>query len=98
LYIIAYFSVYRLPFALQPHSIPMAETISSRRRSGQENVEFKAPYEIDEKLEVPHVISSADSYHDVWGDTDNDIRDMQRLGKKQEFKVMTSSQEGVAIG
>ena len=76
----------------------MAETISSRRRSGQENVELKGPYEIDEKLEVSHVISSADGYHDVWGDTENDIRDMQRLGKKQEFKVMTSSQKGVAIG
>lgn len=22
-----------------------------------------------------------------WGDTANDVRDMQRLGKKQEFKV-----------
>lgn len=24
-----------------------------------------------------------------WGDTANDVRDMQRLGKKQEFKVCT---------
>lgn len=25
-----------------------------------------------------------------WGDTANDVRDMQRLGKKQEFKVLTT--------
>lgn len=25
-----------------------------------------------------------------WGDTANDVRDMQRLGKKQEFKVMNN--------
>src|ERR1700722_13369901 len=36
-------------------------------------------------------VGSSYAYDDVWGDTPDDVRDMQRLGKKQEFKVLCTS-------
>ena len=69
----------------------MAENISLRGRSRQENVEPKTPYQMAEKLDIQDVGSTSyntGAYEDGWGDTHHDIRDMQRLGKKQEFKVI----------
>jgi hypothetical protein len=79
----------------------MAENISLHRRSRQENIELKKPYEMDEKVGLQVVDSSAYTVGadgDVWGDTECDIRDMQRLGKKQEFKVIASPTKESAFG
>ena len=68
----------------------MAEGLSLRGRSRQENVEPKTSYPVDEKLGVQDVAAppyTAEAYECSWGDTQFDIRDMQRLGKKQEFKA-----------
>jgi hypothetical protein len=78
--------------------IPMAENISLGRHSGQENTELKTPYQTDEKLDVQDVASpsyNGGAYDDIWGDTEYDIRDMHRLGKKQEFKVFASPARSV---
>ena len=74
----------------------VAEEITLRRRSRQENIELKTPYEMAKKLDIqdggapPY---NADAYEDVWGDTEYDIRDMRRLGKMQEFKVIANVAE-----
>ena len=68
----------------------MTEGLSLRGGSRQENVEPKTSYLVDEKLRIQDVTASpynAEAYEGSWGDTQHDIRDMQRLGKKQEFKA-----------
>ena len=37
-------------------------------------------------IDAGHESPRQDGYEDVWGDSKNDMRDMLRLGKKQEFK------------
>jgi hypothetical protein len=79
----------------------MDENNSLHRRPRQENIELKNPYETNEKVGVQDVDSpayTAGADEDVWGDTEYDIRDMQRLGKKQEFKVIASPTKEGAIG
>lgn len=71
----------------------MAEKNPLHHTLRQENVELKDAYQTVETLDAQHVISpssNANTYEDGWGDTEHDIRDMQRLGKKQEFKVLAS--------
>ncbi|KAL1606611.1 hypothetical protein SLS60_004016 [Paraconiothyrium brasiliense] len=48
---------------------------------------MKAPYNLDEPAShtSPNNSPRYDS-EDMWGDTSDDVRDMQRLGKAQEFK------------
>lgn len=67
----------------------MAESLVHRRRSRQEDVELKTVYHVSEELppDTKSISYDAEAHDGVWGDTQNDIRDMQRLGKKQEFKV-----------
>jgi hypothetical protein len=76
----------------------MAEKNALHQHSQQDNVELKNPYQIDEKLDAQDGASptyKANTREDGWGDTAHDIRDMQRLGKKQEFKVFASPANGV---
>lgn len=66
----------------------MAES-SLRRRSVEpepyrDNIEMKGPY-ISEVASDKHNAENGDLTEE-WGDTANDLRDMQRLGKTQEFK------------
>lgn len=71
----------------------MAEKKALHQHSRQDNVELKNPYQTDEKLDAQDGASptyDANTYEDGWGDTAQDVRDMQRLGKKQEFKVFAS--------
>lgn len=65
----------------------MADATALRRRSRQEGIELKSPHQVSEQLDAQDVGSSSEAYKDpIWGDTQHDLRDMQRLGKKQEFK------------
>jgi choline transport protein len=68
----------------------MADNTSLHQRARQEGIESKAPHQSSEELATKEV-GSSHIYDDVWGDTPHDIRDMQRLGKKQEFKVLCIS-------
>ena len=68
----------------------MAENTSLHQRAPQEGIESKAPHQRSEEL-VTKEVGSSYVYDDVWGDTLQDVRDMQRLGKKQEFKVLCIS-------
>src|ERR1700730_4678932 len=68
----------------------MAETTSLHQRVRQEGIEPKVPQQTSEEL-APKEGGSSHVYDDVWGDTPHDVRDMQRLGKKQEFKVLCIS-------
>lgn len=68
----------------------MDENLSLHRRARQEGIEPKTPHQGSEELDTKEVGSSY-VYDDVWGDTPDDVRDMQRLGKKQEFKVLCIS-------
>ena len=61
---------------------------STERLSSGHSIEMKDSFKVSENSDGQH-------NHDVpnhggdgeqWGDTPNDLRDMQRLGKKQEFK------------
>ena len=65
----------------------MDENLSLHRRARQEGIEPKAPLQGSKELDTKEVGFSY-VYDDVWGDTPDDVRDMQRLGKKQEFKVL----------
>lgn len=55
-----------------------------------DDIEIKAPYNISEQGNSKHDYGAEtpdnDGNDDVWGDSRNDMRDMLRLGKKQEFK------------
>ena len=70
----------------------MAEISTLRRRSRKEdalykdNVELKRPYNVSESADQVPGGPPAYAYDSIWRDTPNDLRDMQRLGKKQEFK------------
>ncbi len=48
------------------------------------SADSKDAYTVDEGFDSP--THANDGYEDVWGDSSFDRRDMQRLGKKQEFK------------
>lgn len=72
----------------------MAES-SLRRRSVEpeayrDNVEMKGSFKVSETTDGRgHIDTDPPEYGkpaDGWGDTSNDVRDMLRLGKKQEFK------------
>jgi hypothetical protein len=64
----------------------MAEKNPVDQHSRLENVELRTLYQTVEELDAQHVTSSSyhanNTYENGWGDTEHDIRDMQRLGKK----------------
>jgi choline transport protein len=70
----------------------MAESSTLRRRSVEtatEGIELKGPQTVlsaDAKGDVESDSADYNADQDGWGDTDADLRDMRRLGKKQEFK------------
>ena len=67
----------------------MGEASALCRRSRHEDIELKNTSHVSEQLAPPDVGSSfndAEVYNPIQGDTQHDIRDMQRLGKKQEYK------------
>jgi hypothetical protein len=68
----------------------MANNTSLYQHARQEGIEPKVPHLTSEELATKEV-GSSHVYDDVWGDTPHDVRDMQRLGKKQEFKVLCIS-------
>ena len=68
----------------------MANNTSLYQHARQEGIEPKVPHLTSEELATKEV-GSLHVYDDVWGDTPHDVRDMQRLGKKQEFKVLCIS-------
>jgi len=49
-------------------------------------IETKEPFDDSHQVSPPET-GALHTYEDGWGDTSNDLRDMQRLGKAQEFKV-----------
>lgn len=58
----------------------------------RDTIETKSPYTVSETLDSKQNLGgdselhASNAYDAAWGDTPQDIRDMQRLGKKQEFK------------
>jgi hypothetical protein len=68
--------------------------IASQGASGGSPFELKSPYDTSssETNHNPEAALMADPHAVEFGDTRHDLNDMQRLGKKQEFKVSTSHQ------
>ncbi|KAI7164906.1 GABA permease-like protein [Hortaea werneckii] len=74
----------------------MASSSSFRQRSQEpeimaESIELKGPVtftvsEDPDRKYSPEVQSPVDGDVELWGDTEHDLRDMKRLGKKQEFQ------------
>jgi hypothetical protein len=50
-------------------------------------IEAKEPFDDSNQVSLPETGTEMHTYEDGWGDTSNDLRDMRRLGKAQEFKV-----------
>jgi len=50
-------------------------------------IETKGPFYDSHQVSPPEMGAEMHTYEDGWGDTANDLRDMKRLGKAQEFKV-----------
>ena len=71
----------------------MAESSNAIRRRSVEHgshsspgIELKTPYQTSEALDTKGHGQLQDGEEDLFGDADQDFRDMRRLGKKQEFK------------
>lgn len=73
--------------------------MAAQRASRGSPFEVKSPYDTSssETNQNPEAALMADPHAVEFGDTKHDLNDMQRLGKKQEFKVSTSPQLGFRI-
>ncbi|KAK5135736.1 hypothetical protein LTR08_004722 [Meristemomyces frigidus] len=74
----------------------MASSSSLRRRSVErdplgQSIEMKGSFKVsemsDDKRNIDYETPMYGGDGEQWGDTENDLRDMERLGKKQEFKL-----------